>query len=391
MQRKSVLSLAATMSLLGTVGAQAQEAPTVVASIKPIHSLVAGVMEGVGTPHLLVRGGASPHTYAMRPSDAQALQDATLVFWVGEDLETFLVGPLEAQTGLRTVELSAAPGMRLLPVREGGIWERHDHGDHAAEHDHDDHAHDDHDQDDHAHDDHAHDDHAHDDHAHDDHAHDDHAHDEHAHDDHAHDDHAHDDHAHDDHAHDDHGSDGHAHAEEHGHGEVDMHVWVGPDNAAAIIAAIAAALTEADPAHADRYQANAAALSDRLAELDAALAERLIAVQDRPYIVFHNAYQYFETHYGLSPAGSVTVSPEIRPGAARLAELRAHVQAQDAICVFSEPQFEPSLVETIVEGTGARAGELDPLGAALEDGPDLYFALLEGMVDGLRGCLLGES
>ena len=378
MQRKSVLSLAATMSLLGVASAQAQEAPTVVASIKPIHSLVAGVMEGVGAPHLLVRGGASPHTYAMRPSDAQALQDATLVFWVGEDLETFLVGPLEAQTDLRTVELSAAPGMRLLPVREGGIWERHDHGDHAADagHHHDDHAHD-HDDHAHDHDDHAHDHaHDHDDHAHD---HDDHAHD---HDDHAHD---HDDHAHD---HDDH-ADGHGH--EHGHGEVDMHVWAGPDNAAAMIAAIAAALTEADPAHADQYRANAAALSDRLAELDADLAERLIAVQDRPYIVFHNAYQYFETHYGLTPAGSVTVSPEVRPGAARLAELRAHVQAQDAICVFSEPQFEPSLVETIVEGTGARAGELDPLGAALEDGPDLYFALLEGMVDSLRGCLLGES
>lgn len=372
MRFKAVVSTfvaAAALLGAGSAAVRAQEAPQVVASIKPVHSLVAGVMQGVGEPHLLVRGGASPHTYVMRPSDARALQAADVVVWVGEDLEIFLTGPISELGDARTVELAEAQGIELLPTRAGGIWSGHDHGDHAGE-SHEAAMHD------HAHDgahDHA-DDHAHE-HA-----------DEHGHShDHDHD-HA-DEHAHThDHDHaDDHD---HANAEGHAHGEYDMHVWLDTHNAAAMIDAIAAALAEADPARADTYRANAADLQDRIEGLDAELAERLAPVRDRPFIVFHDAYQYFEEHYGLSPAGSVTVSPDIRPGAARLTELREHVETRDAVCVFAEPQFEPTLVETIVEGTGARAGVLDPLGAEIENGPDLYFAVMRNLADSLRDCLM---
>jgi zinc transport system substrate-binding protein len=167
-----------------------------------------------------------------------------------------------------------------------------------------------------------------------------------------------------------------------------MHVWLDTHNAAAMVDAIADALAEADPARAETYRANAADLQERIESLDAELAERLTPVRDRPFIVFHDAYHYFEEHYGLSPAGSVTVSPDIRPGAARLTELREHVESHDAVCVFAEPQFDPKLVETIVEGTGASAGVLDPLGAELEAGPDLYFAVMRNLADSLRDCLM---
>jgi len=208
----------------------------VITSVKPVHALVAGVMEGVGTPDLLLEGAASPHTYALKPSQARALSEADVVFWIGETLESFLVKPVETiAEGARAVSLMEAPGLVTYPVREGGTFEGHDHGDHD-EHGHDDHGHDDHGHDEHAHDDHDHD-HDHDEHAHDDH---DHGHDEHKHDEHAHDDHKHDEHAKDEH--DDHGHDDH---DEHAHGEFDAHFWLDPVNGKAMVRAIESALSAA--------------------------------------------------------------------------------------------------------------------------------------------------
>lgn len=358
------------------------DVPNVVVSIKPIHSLVAGVMAGVGEPGLLLEGNESPHSYSLVPSEAAMLSDADIVFWVGEDLEAFLERPLEALAGdAQHVAIMETPDMTLLPVREGGIWDEHahhgDHGGHDDHHDHDDHS-------DHAdHDGHGdHDDHGHEGHGEHDHS--------------AHDHSAHDHGDHGDHAdHDDHGDEDHADHHDHDHGHhhsgADPHVWLDPQNASMAVALIAETLSEADPANADRYAANAASVQEDLAQLNDDIAARLQPVTDRPFIVFHDAYQYFEQRFGLTPAGSITLSPEQAPGAQRLAALHDRLDEQDVACVFSEPQFEPRVVAALAEGRDVGTAELDPLGAAIEPGPDAYATLLSVMTDAIVACLAESS
>lgn len=319
--QKFSLPLAALAALLLTGTALA--APAVVASTKPVHSLVSAVMGEVGRPSLIVKGAASPHTYSLRPSDAAALETADLVFWTGHGLEMFLGDALETlSTRATVVELANVPGIELLPLREGGAFQAHDHGE--------------------------------------------------------------DDHGEDDHAHDDHG---HDHAHDHAHGDGDMHFWLDPHNAVLMVEAIADALSAADPDNAATYAANADAETERLEALTTELTATLAPVSAKPFVVFHDAYQYFENRFGLSVAGTVTVSPDAMPGAARIQELRGKVGELGATCVFAEPNFEPAIVRTIVEGTNAGAGTLDPEGSTLTEGPDLYYQLLQGLAASLVDCL----
>jgi zinc transport system substrate-binding protein len=308
--------------------------------------LVVGVMQGVGEPVLLVKGTGSEHSYSLRPSKARALEQAEVVFWVGETMETFLIKPLRALAGdARVIELREVPGLTLLATREGGMWEAHqDDADHAgadADHDADAHAEE------------------------------------------------HDDTRERAPTHEPEGE--HAGAEheaaDDGHGETDMHIWLDPGNAKVLAAAIASALGEADPDNASVYQTNAARLRQQLDELDRSLADRLATVSDRPYVVFHDAYQYFERRYGVRAVGAITINPTVRPSAQRLGEIHERLEQLDAACVFAEPQFEPTLVETVIEGTSAHRGVLDPLGAALDPGPDQYFELLNSLADSLVNCL----
>lgn len=302
---------------------EAAEALRVVVSIKPLHSLVTGVMAGVGTPKLLLAGGQSPHTYTLKPSDARALQEADVVFWVGPALEGFLAKPIAALPATaKRVSLGAAPGVALLPAREGGAWESHDH---AAGHSH-----------------------------------------KHAH----------------DHAPKDKGAD-----DAHSHGGWDMHIWLDPVHAKAMVAAIEEALTAARPAEAATLRANAKAVVARLESLDTSLAADLAPLNGRPYIVHHDAYQYFEARYGLSPVGAITLSPDRPTSAKRVSEIRKTITASGAACVFAEPQFPPAIVETVLAGTPARPGTLDPLGADLAPGPDAYFTLLGNLATALTDCL----
>lgn len=306
--------------LLGTNAGMAADAPRVVASIKPVHSLVAAVMDGVADPDLLIEGAGSPHTYSLRPSEAQALQEADVVFWIGEDLETFLAKPLQALPREATlVALHEAEGVRLLAGRKGGDWQAHDHADDQA----------------------------------------------------------------DDHGH------GHEHEQDHGHehGGMDMHIWLDPVNAQAMVARIATTLGTVDPQNAQQYASNAAVVRQQLAELDQKVQDQLRPVQGEPYLVFHDAYRYFEDRYDLNAVGSITVTPEQQPGAQRLYQIRSLIANSGAKCVFSEPQFEPQLVETVIEGTQARSGVLDPLGAELAPGPTAYFDLLDQLAKSLRDCL----
>jgi zinc transport system substrate-binding protein len=312
--------------------AYASEGLSVVTSIKPIHSLVSAVMDGISTPSLIIEGAGSPHTYALKPSQAKALQDADLVFWVGPAIESFLEKPIkEVASSARIVTLSDAHGLIKIEFREGGNFDSH--GDHAKHDDHDDHA-------------------------------------------------KHDDHG--DHAkHDDHGD----HAKHDDHGQFDMHVWLDPENAKMMINAIEEALIEADPRNARTYQGNAANVKRDLDKLITEVDAEMSPVKGTPYVVFHDAYQYFEDRFGMKPVGSITVSPERLPGAKRVKELREKIKSLNASCVFSEPQFEPKLIATVIESTSAGTGVLDPLGVSIKAGPEMYFTLIRNMSKSLKNCL----
>ncbi len=390
------------------------DVPRVSVDIPPIHSLVAQVMDGIGSPDLIVQPGASPHGYSLRPSEAAALQDAALVVWVGEALTPWMEGPLEALAAdAQKLELMDAEGMVLLANRDSTIFadgdhddhHDHDHGDdhaHADEHGHDDHAHDEdhahadkHDHDDHAHgEDHAHADaHSHDDHDHDhgeDHAHaDEHGHDDHDHahgEDHALDDHGHEGHDHgedhaDAHAHDDHG---HDHDHDHDHGPIDAHIWLDPQNASAAVAAIAEALSALDPENAEGYAANAAAAQARLATLEADLTARLSGVSE-PFVTFHDSTQYFEARFGITALGALALGDATDPSAASVAALRDAVQDRGTECILAEPQYNPDLINSVF-GAVATIGQIDPLGAGLTPGPELYSGVLTEMTAALEGC-----
>lgn len=178
-----------------------------------------------------------------------------------------------------------------------------------------------------------------------------------------------------------HGAGGHA------DGGPDGHVWLDPGNAKVMATAMAAALTAADPTDSPRYQANLTALLADLDALDRELDAQLAPVRDRPFIVYHDAFQYLQAHYHLNGVGALTISPDVRPGAGRLAQLRERVRALGGVCVFAEPPFEPRQVNALVAGTAARQGVLDPEGVALEPGPGLYAALMRGNVQALVRCL----
>jgi zinc transport system substrate-binding protein len=382
MSRKLFSLSVAAMLLSGTAMA---EVPRVAVDIAPVHSLVARVMDGVGEPGLILQPGASPHEYNLRPSEAALLQEADVVVWVGPDLTPWMQDAVETLAGgAAQLTLMQAEGTVLLPFREGALFEAHVHG-HDA-HGHGEHGHDDHGHEDHGHGEHGHDDHGHGEHGHDDHGHDDHAHDDHGHDEHGHDEHGHDDHAHDDHEHDEHGHEEHAH-DDHGHGANDPHVWLSPANAALWLDLIAARLSAADPANAGAYFANAAAGKAELGALETEIGAILDPVRGGRFVVFHDAYQYFEAAFDFPASGAISLSDATDPSPARIAEIQARVAEEGIACVLSEPQFNPGIVAVVMEGTEARTAVLDPLGTALEPGSALYPAMMRGLATTLAGCL----
>ncbi|EDM70151.1 malonyl-CoA synthase [Roseobacter sp. AzwK-3b] len=361
---------------LAITGAAHADTPRVVADIAPVQSLVARVMDGAGAPELLIRPDASPHAYAMRPSEARALEQADLVVWMGPGLTPWMTDAIQTLAGdAAHLTLLTAPETLVLPGRIDPRFAAHDHGhDHAG---HDDHKHDDHaghDHDDHKHDDHA--GHDHDDHKHDDHA--GHDHDKAKHDDHA--GHDHDKAKHDDHA-------GHSHdTHDHAHAGPDPHAWLDPVNAVAWLGLIARDLSAIDPDNADLYAANAKAAQAELTALSDQIAVDLAPLADRPFLVFHDAYQYFEARFGVTAAGAVSISDASEPGPARLADLRALVSEQDVACIFAEPQFNTAILASVF-GDALRIGQLDPIGVDHVAGPGSYPAMLRGMADAMTECL----
>jgi zinc transport system substrate-binding protein len=346
---RMLLPVSVAAILMG--GTAIAEVPRVAVDIAPVHSLVARVMEGVGTPDLIVQPGASPHEYALRPSEAAALQEADVVFWVSADLSPWLVNAVETLSANASVtELMETDGTTVLDFREGALFEKHAHG--AEEHD------------EAAHDEAAHEGHAADEHDHN---------------------HAEEKQAEGEHDHASH-SDHEAHAG-HAHGKHDSHAWLSPQNASNWLNVIAAQLSAADPENAGAYFANAAA---GRAEMDTVITDvsaMLEPVRGGRFVVFHDAYQYFETAFDFPAAGAISVSDASDPSPARIAEIRSRIAEEGIDCVLAEPQFNAGLVATVLDGTEAKTAVLDPLGADLEKGATLYPQLIRNLASNLAACL----
>ena len=293
---------------------------SVVTSIKPLHSLTSYIMEGVGEPELIIDGVASPQNFQIKPSHAKMLQNADLVIWIGEDLESFLPTALKSiPKDAVVIELLDQSGLKKLKFREKNIFEGHD--------------------------------------------------------DHGHDEHAKKEDDHDDHGHDDHG---------HGHGSFDPHIWLDPANAKVIVKKITNQLSKIDKDNASTYKANSKKV---IKDLDGLIKEVKNEInKDASFVVFHDAYQYFEKRFGLSVIGALTVNPDVMPGAEQLSEIREVIVHEKAKCIFSEPQFNPNIINSIASDTGVKTGVLDPLGANIDKGKNMYFDLIKDMSNSLKGC-----
>jgi len=291
----------------------------VVASIKPIHSLVTYLMDGVSKPDLIVDGYASPHGFAMKPSHAKMLQEADLIFWIGEGLENFLEKPLDSiAKKAEKIELIEIKELKKLKFRERNIFDDHD--------DHDDHGHKKKDD------------------------------------------------------HDDH-DDGH---EGHAHGEYDPHIWLDPINAKIILNEMVEHLIENDEKNASTYKSN---LDKVLKDIDKLTMDVMAELnQSTSSIVFHDAYQYFENRFNVNVLGSFTVNTDVMPGAEQLAEIREIIEHDNVNCIFSEPQFNPDIINAVAKDMDIKTGVLDPLGATLDPGKGLYFDLIKNMSKSFKGC-----
>ncbi len=328
----------ATVFAAVTLGPAQAEVPSVVTDMPPIQSLVAQVMGDLGTPLVLLEPGASPHSFQLRPSQAAAIADAGLIVWTGPDLAPWLDRVLDSgDANAPTLALLTAEGTHLLPFALGGEDEHGDEAgnDHSTEESHD----------------HA--------------------------------------------AEEAEAADaGHDHAEEehHDHSGLDPHAWLDPDNASLWLGLIATELSKLDPANAATYAANATKGQADIAALNATLTANLAPAKGKPIIFFHDAYGYFAAHYGLTLAGSVSLGDAASPGAARLSELRAGIEAGTPVCIFPETQFDPALVTQMADGTDIRVGGLlDPEGSTLPPGPGLYAALMTNLADTIASCIAGPA
>lgn len=299
-------------SALLMAGPLSSASAAVVTSIRPLGFIAAAIADGVTPTEVLLPDGASPHDFALRPSDIQRLRSADLVLWVGPDMEAFLTKALVPISATRKLAISELPAVKPLLMK----GEEDDDHEHAGE---------------------AH-----------------------------------------NHADDDHG---------HHHGEYNMHVWLSPEIAKVTAIAIHDRLLELMPQNKDKLDANLRQFENLLTQTDKNVGNMLTPVQGKGYFVFHDAYGYFEKHYGLSPLGHFTVNPEIQPGAQRLHQIRTQLVEQKAVCVFAEPQFRPAVINAVAKGTKVRSGTLDPLGTGIALEKDSYGKFLAQLSNQYVSCL----
>ncbi len=329
--------------------AQAHAEIEVLTSIKPLQLIAAAVQDGVGQPAVLLPPGASPHHYAMRPSDVRQIRSADLFYWIGPDMEGFLAPVLEGRKR-PSVAIQSLPGLTL---RHFGDAAGEHEAEHEAEHD-------------------RHDEHAHE------------AHGEHS-------EQVHDEH--DDHAHEaaaaaaaavaDHDEHDHAHRP----GSLDAHLWLLPANAVTIAEGMAQDMAKADPANAERYRANLAAFKQRLGALDKRLSQRLSETRTKPFFVFHEAFDYFEAAYGIKHAGVFSAGGEAQPGARHVAAMRERLEQAGPSCVFYEPPVRPRLADSLIRGLPVKVTELDALGHGIDASAGGYEQLIDNLGRSLAECL----
>jgi len=326
-----IISIITLLSFITSAKAEVK----VVTSIKPIHSLVSYVMDGVGAPDLIVDGFNSPHNFQLKPSHAKMLENADIIFWIGEGLENFLEKPLDSiSKNAKKVELMEIKGINKLEFREKNIFNEHDHDEHKHEED---------------------------------------GHKE------EHDEHEHEEDGHKEEKHDDH--DGH---DDHGHGEHDPHIWLDPQNAKVMVKLITKELSELDLKNAPTYKKNS---EKALSDLDKLIKKvKKDTNKDLRFVAFHDAYHYYEDRFGINLLGALTVNPDVLPGAEQLAEIREVIEHEKVNCIFSEPQFNPDIIKSIAKDTGVKTGVLDPLGANLDKGKNLYFDLIKNISSSFKGC-----
>ena len=286
----------------------------VVTTIKPLHSLISNVMKGVGEPSLIIEGTSNPHNFVLKPSHAKLLEDADIIFWIGEDLEAFMEKPLSSLAKdaekISFIELGT---IEKLKFREDNIFEHDDHEDHDG---HKEDEHDDHD--------------------------------------------------------------------EHNHGEFDAHLWLDPVNAKKMVIEISHELSELDPANKNTYMANA---DKTIEDLDRLIKEvnRSLS-KDIGYVVFHDAYQYFEKRFGVTSAGALTLNPDVLPGAKQIIDIQNLIKEKNIKCIFSEPQYNPKIIETLANDTNILTGTMDPLGANLDSGATMYIKLIMNIANSIKNC-----
>ena len=297
--------------ILSVFSSARAEAPAVAVDIAPLHSLVTQVMGRRGTPELIVPTGASPHNHALRPSEAQALQAADIVFLISDELTPSLADRIDtlAPDAVR-MEMMAVPGTTVLPFRQSPLFEEQNSATHEE-----------------------------------------------------------------------------GHEEGHDHGELDPHAWLDPSNAVVWLDAIAVALSKLDPQFASTYSANADSGKNELMTLVTDVEEMLAPVRDRSFIVFHDAYQYFEDAFRFHASGAISLGDASKPAPARIRKIHDLVDEAGITCVLAEPQYNSDLVATVLDGTAARSSVVDPLGSHLQPGPDLYYELVRELGETLTDCL----
>ncbi len=296
--------------------AVAQGGLKVVVTLKPVHSLVTALMQGVGQPKLLLDDSQSPHNMSLRPSQRRMLNEADLIVWIGAALEPSLSHLLQSgQSHAEVVSMLESPGLQRLRVRDSKTWSSHVHSHHHH--------------------------------------------------------------------------DGELETTLHSPMQ-DSHIWLSPANAQQMVRYLTRIVTRLDASNRERYMQNSRTLLARLQALDEQLRSDLETVKKIPYVVFHDAYQYFEAHYALNAVGSVNIDPDQISGARHIHRLRQTIQSRQARCLFTEPQFEPRLVHTLTEGLALNIAELDPLGMQLPAGPESYFMLMKGLSNNLVDCLSRE-
>ena len=306
----------------------------VVTTIKPLHSLISRIMETRGEPQLIIEGTNNPHTFVFKPSHAKMIEEADIVFWIGEDLEAFMEKPLNSLAkDTKKIGFMDSESIEKIEFREKNIFD--DHDGHEEEHE-------------------GHED--------------------------EHEGHEDDDHGHKDDDHDDDHKDAHAHA----HGEFDPHIWLDPENAKEMVKIIRDELIKIDPEGQRQYSVNTAGATLELDNLINSIEKELS--KDISYIVFHDAYQYFENRFGVIPAGALTLNPDVLPGAKQIADIQDVINDKGIKCIFSEPQYNPKIIETLGNDMNVSTGVMDPLGAFIDAGPTMYVELINGIANSIKEC-----